>query len=202
MYRRLALMRPVLAAYADVDLGARQEDAFARLGVSSAELRALRDLFDAIEPVKWYARLLGEAALHARVAGSTAAVERPYSVATPLNRVVDYLDPASEWVPRFNAAVRAIFNGSADAADRRLVVEGAAGWRRQRDVVRLVGERVPAIAELSAISTHLARLADVVDAALTGSVAQSHRMILSEAKPAMNELIIAVTPVLDEWLRP
>ena len=202
MYRRLALMRPVLAAYADVDLGARQEDAFARLGVSSAELRALRDLFDAIEPVKWYARLLGEAALRARVAGSTAAVERPYSVATPLNRVVDYLDPASEWVPRFNAAVRAIFNGSADAADRRLVVEGAAGWRRQRDVVRVVGERVPAIAELSAISTHLARLADVVDAALTGSVAQSHRMILSEAKPAMNELIIAVTPVLDEWLRP
>ena len=201
MYRRLALMRRLLAAYADVDLGARQEDAFASLGVTSAELHALRDLFDSIEPVKWYARLLGEAALRARVAGSTAAVERPYSVATPLNRVVDYIDPASEWVPRFNAAVRALFDGSADAADRRLVVESAARWRRQRDVVRAIGDRVPAIAELNTISTQLARLADVVDAALAGTVTQSHRVILSEAQPPMSEMIIAVTPVLAEWLR-
>jgi len=201
MYRRLASMRRLLAAYADVDLGARQEDAFAKLGVSSKELHALRDLFDAIEPVKWYARLLGEAALRARVAGSTAAVERPYSVTTSLNRVVDYIDPASEWVPRFNAAVRGIFDGSADSADRRLVEASAARWRRQRDVVRAIGERVPAIAELSSISAQLAQLAEVVDAALAGTVTQSHRAILSEAKAPMSELIIAVTPVLDEWLR-
>ena len=79
---------------------------------------ALRDLFDAIEPIKWYSRLLGEAALRARVAGSTAVVERPYSVDTPLNRVVDYIDPASEWVPQFN--------GGGAGADRRF-----GGRRRQ-----------------------------------------------------------------------
>ena len=134
MYQRLARTRPLLAAFADIDLGARQAAAFARLGVGAAELAALRPLLDAIEPTKWYARLLGEKALGARVAGSTAVVERPYSVATPLNRVVDYIDPASEWAQRFNAAVRDVLDGSADADATALIAAGAAGWRRQREV--------------------------------------------------------------------
>ncbi len=115
MYQRLARTRPVLAAYADIDLGARQAAAFARLGVGAAELAALRPLIDAIEPIKWYARLLGEEALRARVEGSKAVVERPYTVTTPLDRVVDYIDPASEWVQRFGAVVRDVLDGAADA---------------------------------------------------------------------------------------
>ena len=73
MYLRLAQLRPVLAAYADVDIEARRRESFARIGVSAAELDALQDLFDAIEPIKWYSRLLGAAALRARVAGFDGA---------------------------------------------------------------------------------------------------------------------------------
>jgi hexosaminidase len=201
MYLRLRGLRPLLAAFADVDIEQRRQILFAGLGVSRAELNALRDLFDAIEPIKWYARLLGEAALRARVAGSTAVVERPYSVTTPLNRVVDYIDPASEWVPQFAAAVRALIDGSADDEDRRLVEVAATRWRRQRDVVRTVGGRVPAIAELETISQRLADLADVVDAALQDAVTDAHRAALARAKDPVGELLIAVVPALDEWLR-
>ena len=201
MYLRLRGMRALLAAFADVDIEQRRQILFSGLGVSSAELNALRDLFDAIEPIKWYSRLLGEAALRARVAGSTAVVERPYSVTTPLNRVVDYIDPASEWVPQFAAAVRALIDGSADDDDKRLVETAATRWRRQRDVVRTVGARVPAIAELDAISQNLAELADVVDAALKDTVTDGHRAALARARDPVGELLIAVVPALDEWLR-
>jgi hexosaminidase len=200
MYLRLRGLRPLLAAFADVDIERRREILFAGLGVNRAELNALRDLFDAIEPIKWYSRLLGEAALRARVAGSTAVVERPYSVTTPLNRVVDYIDPASEWVPQFTAAVRALIDGSADDEDRHLVEAAATRWRRQRDVVRTVGARVPAIAELEAVSQKLADLADVVDAALRDVVSDANRAALARAKDPVGELLIAVVPALDEWL--
>jgi hexosaminidase len=200
MYLRLRALRPLLAAFADVDIEQRRQILFAGLGVSRAELNALRDLFDAIEPIKWYSRLLGEAALRARVEGSTAVVERPYSVTTPLNRVVDYIDPASEWVPQFAAAVRALIEGSADDDDRQMVAAAATRWRRQRDVVRTVGARVPAIAELEAISQKLADLADVVDAALQDAVTDAHRAALARAKDPVGELLIAVVPTLDDWL--
>jgi hexosaminidase len=201
MYLRLGALRGALAAYADVDIEARQRAQFAALGVDATELGALRDLLDAIEPVKWYARLLGEAALRARVSGAVGAVARPYDVDTPLNRVVDYIDPASAWAWRFNAAVRAHIDGSADGEDRRLLEEAAAGWRRQRDVVKTVGARVMQIAELDEISARLAPLADVVEAALAGRAGDAHRAKLAHAQQPVGELVIAVTTSLDEWLR-
>ena len=201
MYQRLPRTRALLAAFADIDLGARQAAAFAKLGVTGAELEALRDLLDALEPTKWYSRLLGEKALAARVAGSAVAVERPYSTTTPLDRVVDYIDPASEWAVRFNMAVRDVIDGSADDTAVALIKTSAVRWRRQREAVRTIGERVPAVAELNTISLRLAELADVADAARTGAVSSSHRALLERAKAPVGELIIAVTPVLDEWLR-
>jgi hexosaminidase len=201
MYLRLSQLRGLLAAYADVDIDARRAESFERIGVGAADLAALRDLFDAIEPIKWYSRLLGAAALKARVAGSNEVVERPYSVATPLDRVADFIDPASDWIPRFNAAVRAVIDDAADADDRALLTAAAAGWRRQCDVVRNVGSRVPAIAELAAISAQLAQLADVLDAALAGKVDDSHRAIVTRAREPFGELLIAAVPALDEWLR-
>lgn len=48
-----------------------------------------------LEPVKWYARLLGQQALEARIAGSEMPKARPYNLETPLNRVVDMLPPES-----------------------------------------------------------------------------------------------------------
>ncbi len=47
------------------------------------------------EPVKWYARLLGEVALEARIRGSEMPQARPYTKQSRLDRAVDYLLPES-----------------------------------------------------------------------------------------------------------
>lgn len=200
MYLRLSQLRPLLAVYADVDIEARRRESFARIGVSAADLAQLQDLFDAIEPIKWYSRLLGAEALKARVAGSTEQVERPYTVATPLDRVPDFIEPASPWIPRFNAAVRATIEDAADADDIAFLESTAARWRRQREAVRTIGARVPAIGELDAISMQLARLADVIDAGLSGKLDESHAALVAQARKPSGELLIAAIPVLDEWL--
>jgi hexosaminidase len=200
MYRRLPLQTPLLAAFADVDIPARQTEMFASLGVAADELARLRDLLDAVEPVKWYARLLGEAALRARVAGSTQRVERPYLVDTPLNRVQDYLEPASLWIVSFDAAVRRLIADPGDSSARALVLDAATRWRRQRDVVRQLGARVPAVAALDGLSERLAQLADVVVARLEGSVGERERAVVVHAADPVGELLIAVAPVLAHWL--
>ena len=68
--------------------------------LSQTQLRAI-GLDDAqaemamwLEPVKWYARLLGETALQARLAGREMPQARPYQTDTALNKVVDFLPPA------------------------------------------------------------------------------------------------------------
>lgn len=48
-----------------------------------------------LEPVKWYGRLLGEAALAARIAGTEMPQARPYQVSTALDALVDLLPPES-----------------------------------------------------------------------------------------------------------
>ena len=48
-----------------------------------------------LEPVKWYGRLLGEAALAARIAGGEMPQARPYQTTTALDRLVDMLPPES-----------------------------------------------------------------------------------------------------------
>ncbi|MBM4204991.1 MAG: hypothetical protein FJ194_12700 [Gammaproteobacteria bacterium] len=47
------------------------------------------------EPVKWYARLLGEVALNARIQGHEMPQARPYGTDAPLDRAVDFLLPES-----------------------------------------------------------------------------------------------------------
>ncbi|MEM9623160.1 MAG: family 20 glycosylhydrolase [Pseudomonadota bacterium] len=48
-----------------------------------------------LEPVRWYARLLGEEALQARLQGQEMPQARPYQTDTSLNRVVDFISPES-----------------------------------------------------------------------------------------------------------
>src|SRR5262249_35172082 len=155
---------------------------FASIGVDSAEFDSLRPLLDAIEPTKWYSRLLGAAALQARVAGSPAPGEGPHTTATPRDVVVHFLDPASPCGCDIGPALRAVVDETADDEDRKLLIETAAGWRRQREAVRSIGARVPAVAELESISQRLASLAEVIEAALTERVGATHRATLNAAK--------------------
>jgi hexosaminidase len=200
MYGRLAHQPLLLAGFAGVDIAERQAALFASLGIGADDLAQLRDLLDAVEPVKWYARLLGAAALRARVAGSTERVERPYLVDTPLDKIVDYIEPASLWVARFERLVTRLIADPTDREARDGMLEGTARWRRQRDVVRTLGLRVPAVAELDGLSQQLLLLADVVDARLDDTVGDRERAVVARAAEPVGELLIAVAPVLARWL--
>ncbi len=86
-YRRLqaVLQLPQLA------LTARQAEEWSALGLSPGQ----QALVSLLEPVKWYARLLGEEALQARLRGTEMPQARPYSVDSELNRIVDFISPES-----------------------------------------------------------------------------------------------------------
>jgi hexosaminidase len=61
------------------------------LGLSAEQIQTVKML----EPVKWYARLLGAQALQARLMGKEMPQARPYGTLSSFNRVVDYISPES-----------------------------------------------------------------------------------------------------------
>ena len=139
VYRRMAATRAVLA-----ELGIVAEDA----SVLDAYPQDLAPLIEMLEPVKWYRRLLG-AAYAQRLQGIEADADRPYDVATPLNRIVDRISPESCPSRRAEAAL-------ATGAD---MAQWVSGWRRQHAALARHPEFA---AELGAASAALARIADIV----------------------------------------
>ena len=88
-----------LAKAGIVDVQGRSRELLRALGVSERQLPAV----ELLEPVKWYARLLGEAALAARIQGTAMPQARPYRVDTPLDRPIDALLPESFAAARFKS---------------------------------------------------------------------------------------------------
>ena len=86
-YRRLV----GVLAHPELCCDAHQQRCLQQLGLTAQQIQAVQYL----EPTKWYSRLLGVQALQARMQGSEMPQARPYTVATPLNKVVDYLLPES-----------------------------------------------------------------------------------------------------------
>jgi hexosaminidase len=86
-YRRLRLVLE-LPPYA---VAAVQQSRLRDLGLSDGQISTAAYL----EPVKWYARLLGAEALQARLQGSEMPQARPYDTNTRLNRLVDFISPES-----------------------------------------------------------------------------------------------------------
>ena len=86
-YTRLV---PVLGL-PELDIHERQNAAFERLGLSKAQI----EIVVYLEPVKWYARLLGEQALQARLMGNEMPKARPYDCHSPLDSIIDHLTPES-----------------------------------------------------------------------------------------------------------
>ena len=137
----------------------------AGLGIVPEDLDVLRKfpdlapLLEMLEPVKWYRRLLGEAVFHARMSGLGGGDdERPYDVATPLNRIVDRIAPESL------ASRRA----EADLAHGADMTPWLMGWRAQRDALNNHPEL---LSELRAVSDALATVADVIAGASTANPA-------------------------------
>ena len=76
-----------LSAAGVVDVPHASRTLLRRFGVKDRQLPAVALL----EPIKWYGRLLGQAALEARLSGQEMPQSRPYGTHTPLNRPVDAL---------------------------------------------------------------------------------------------------------------
>ena len=158
MYRRLAASHDRLARIGIADLQAVTDQGLARLGLAAADRADLAPLIDVLEPVKWYARLLGPATMAQRAARQAEdASARPYDTTTGLTRVVDLLPPESLAARRLTAETEV-----------RALRETAAGWRRQRACVRRLAPRHPEIAELDGVSAALRDLADRMERHLDG----------------------------------
>ena len=182
MYRRLAASHVVLERTGTTDLDAVTDQGLERLGLSLADRADLAPLLAMLEPVKWYARLLGPTALAQRAAGTEEDVaSRPYDTATDLNRVVDLLPPES-------LAARDLAN----ERDVPMLREATADWRRQHACVRRLGPSHPAIAELATVSAALKELADQLDRHLDGAPAT----VPEAALAPHGEYVLAVAPVL------
>ena len=158
MVRRLAASQRQLARAGILDLAASRRTGLRRLGLVAGDIDALMPLINALEPVKWYARLLGPMALKRRAEGvGEAAAERPYNAATPLSRVIDVIPPES-------LPARALL--SADEGELRAIADG---WRSQREAFLRCREKTPAIVELDAASAALCELATSLERRLDGA---------------------------------
>ena len=130
--------------------------ALAGLGIVAEDRDAVHEfpdlapLVEMLEPVKWYRRLLGEAVFQARTSGlGEGNDERPYDVASPLDRIVDRIPPESL------ASRRA----EADLVRGADMTPWLAGWRTQRAALNNHPDLLP---ELGAVSDALATVAEVI----------------------------------------
>ena len=182
MYRRLTAGHALLARTGIVDLDAITARGLERLGLNAADRAELAPLLAALEPVKWYARLLGPAAMARRSAGEDVDVAtRAYDTTTELNRVVDLLPPES-------LAARRL----ARETDIGTLRETVAAWRRQRPCVRRLGARIPAIAELDRVSASLHDLGERLARFLDGEPST----VPDEALEPLGEYVLAVAAPL------
>ena len=140
---------------------------------------ALHPLIEQLEPVKWYARLIGMSRVIARTSGQLeSAYVRPYDLNTELNRVVDYLPPESFEARRLEAALR----------DSLPLTKWLDGWRNQADVFEDYVKKEGRLVELRELSRRLETLAAI------------HRgespVDMSLAEPVGEYLLPVSTPIL------
>jgi hexosaminidase len=219
MYVRLDASRQRLAQAGGLDLDAARARLFQSFGMSADEYQAIVPLLDTLEPVKWYARLLGKEAMLARVAGIESDAERPYGTTTPLNRVVDYLPPESLWSRALDRTVDVLL---ADPTRHDLCDElarSAVRWRTQRALLREIAHRAPALTEIEPLAEALGQLSQVLlrclaafpvgmpaaerdqlDADLIG-LSAPHAEIVIAVTPAIQRLLHACTGTHEEALQ-
>ncbi len=87
LYRRM----PAILERPPFSIGGLQRTRLSALGLTDEQCTIAAFL----EPVKWYARLLGEVALNARIEGREMPQARPYDVTSTFDKIVDHIAPES-----------------------------------------------------------------------------------------------------------
>ncbi len=184
--QRLEATLDSLRDAAGVDVAATVRRLVTACGVSAAWWPLVRML----EPVKWYARLLGEQALAARLAGREMPKARPYDMDSPLDRVVDALPPEGLGIGQLTDLLARL--GTEPAARAELAAL-ADEWRC-----------VPASAgpqELAAAARALAELGALVGGWLDGRVSDALlRDALTPLTAPMGEYLLAPAILLASHL--
>lgn len=141
-----------------------------RLGVAPEERTAVEALFEALEPVRWYKRLLGIGGVAARQQGRTA--ERPYDADTRLDRPVDQLAPDSIAMFVLRRALFALTADPNDSATLLMLRDFAGRWRMLPARLASLQARSDPFAALTPRIEQLAELAELLDELLDQVVAR------------------------------
>ena len=198
LYRRTAAFLGALARATGIDIEARRGALRAALGLTTRQQRALAPLLDALEPIKWYARLLGPGALAARIEGRERGAARPYTVDSKLDRIVDTLAAESPVARRVATLVARARGGDPRAAKQLLGI--ARRWRAQAPVFERLVPHVPALEELAPLSVMLAELGDAVLAALEHRAGAADVERARRALEPSGELLLGVAPAVVDLL--
>ena len=171
-----------LSAAGVVDVPHASRTLLRRFGVKEGHLPAAALL----EPIKWYGRLLGQAALEARLSGQEMPQSRPYGTHTPLNRPVDALLPESLAARRFGELLAQGGPALIDECTRLLDVCAA-------------GDFIP---ELTAPIANLRLILQTVVEVATGRLSRAEaRPRIAEASAPAGEYIVAIAPQAQAWLQ-
>lgn len=171
-----------LAEAGIVDVQGRSRELLRAFGVGERQLAVV----ELLEPVKWYARLLGETALKARIQGATMPQARPYQADTPLNRPIDALLPESFAAARFKG----------------LLAQGGAPLIEECQRLQTVCEETGLPQELIAPLQSLALvLKTVIDHAQGRIDADAARRQVARGGEPQGEYLVAIAPMVEEWLR-
>ena len=134
------------------------------LTIEQAELAML------LEPVKWYARLLGQQALQARISGVEMPQARGYRTDTALDRVVDFISPES-------------------LSARNMRTSDEASWRSLAEVV-LAQQLITWPADMQAVMAAFQRFAQAI-------LSNDEAMDIAALYVPQGEYMLAVIPA---WL--
>ncbi len=170
-----------LSAAGIVDVPNASRTLLRQFGVNERQLPAVAML----EPIKWYGRLLGQAALEARMGGREMPQSRPYGTDTLLNRPVDALLPESLAARRFGELLAKGGAPLLDECVRLLDICAAEDF---------IPELLPPIANLRLI---LQSIVDTANGRL--SKAEARERITQASEPA-GEYIVAIAPATLAWL--
>ena len=188
-YERMDRWLVRLPEAAGIDIAASVRSHMADVPVADQWLA----LVDLLEPVKWYARLLGEDAMRARLSGREMPMARPYDANTPLNAIVDGLPPESFVVREVEAICRLVHQGDESALGQlRALIDG---WRELAALDGCPPAIVGCQRQLGEVVHCLAAHLDGADRAET--LARLRRL-----NEPQGEYMLALIPMLCRWLEP
>lgn len=185
-------------------VSADQLDLLAPTGITAE----LTELLAVLEPVKWYARLLGAEALAARLQGSEMPQARPYHLGSALRGVADVLSPQSYRTAQLAQLLERWFAAPLTEDDRQVLLRWIVDWRAQLAVLHDLELREeqqaklePLAKNLLAFSDLLAELVDTIGTKALGAAAELYTHVDVDRLrgwlvPVDELMLAAVAPLL------